>query len=94
MDYLALDLALVRIKKKQLLWKLQDGKISREEFAVRDKNLDNEYADARKAIRESYNKGTYDDIRKKQERILKVLEEVFQELQDLKNNRQDDSDNL
>ena len=64
-------------------------KISPVEFAVRDKNLDDEYADARKAIRESYNKGTYDEIRKKQERITKVLEEVFQELQDLKNKRPD-----
>ena len=94
MDYLALDLALVRIKKKQLLWKLEDGKISPEEFAASDKKLDDEYADARKAIRESYNNGTHDEIRKKQERLLKALEDVFQELKDLKNKRQGDIDNL
>ena len=83
MDYLALDLALVKIKKKRLLWKLQDGKISPKEFEARNKKLAEEYADARKAIINAYNRGTDDDIKKKHERILKVLEDVFKELQDL-----------
>ena len=96
MDYLALDVALVKIKKKLLLWRLQDGKISQEEFDARGKKLNEEYADARKAIRDAYNRGTdNDDIKKKQEKklkTLKVLEDELKDLQDSQHKQEVDSE--
>jgi hypothetical protein len=46
------------IQKKELLKNLHDGEISQEEFDYRNKKLDEEIADEKKRLIESWTKGT------------------------------------